>query len=155
MSVIYAVNRPYLLAKFRPVVGPRILPFLPNIIAEVLTEFEDLEELKADNESQVAALKLFTGLYQRVPSFMGLYVSKIIPICVRLSSYDLSVVSIRDSLIEAVTQTQSAEVCNEALTECWPNVPRRRKACSRFPSTNSDARYFCESTGASHRNRIS
>ena len=110
---------------FRPVIGPRILPFLPEIMPELLKQLEANEtSVKRDRELQHAVLSLLTGLYERVSSFMGPYVSNSIPKIVQLRSQEPSVSEGRDALIEAVTRTQDTDICIEALSGCWTNIPR-------------------------------
>lgn len=140
---------------FRPIIGPRILPFLPEIMPELLKQLEENETCaKLDRELQHAVLSLLTGLYERVSSFMAPYVSNTIPKIVQLRSQEPSVSEGRDALIEAVTRTQGTDVCIEALSGCWMNVPRQGRVWSNCSMANLDFYRVCEDTGACDRRGI-
>jgi hypothetical protein len=113
------------------VLGPRILPFLPDVVPKLLEDLEVIErsgfipshltvEAEADSY-RVAVLHFLTELYERIPTFMTSYVAKIIHIALQTATTmrTSDLVEGRDGLIQAVTGNVTPEVCVEAVAESW------------------------------------
>jgi hypothetical protein len=132
-------------ADVSPILGARIVAFLPDIMRVVLEKlkcvdgilFHDLYLLKdSSNDIQLTILRFITGLYKRIPTFMTSYVQRIIH-CV-LDAYAARdqrqhLIDARDVLIKSITQNVPTEICVESLSACWSIVEHNRKVCSGFP----------------------
>jgi hypothetical protein len=95
----------------------------------VLDELE-LPENSASPDCQQNIFILLTGLFERIPNFVGSYVARITRIITtgRFSEF----IEVQDSLIEAITKNVPTEVCVEALTESWPSVEHDRYLLETF-----------------------
>jgi hypothetical protein len=115
------------------------LPYLPEIVPEVLEEFQALEGSEPKRAILVAALDLLTGLYDRVPSFMGSYIPSVIPAMIKLVNDEPSIAEARDSAMRVVTQSQAADICVDALSHCLASAKRKRKVFKFDSKVNIDS----------------
>jgi hypothetical protein len=81
-------------------------------------------------------LHLLTGLFERIPTFMGTYVQRLMSIL--LQSYaaknpQVELQDVQNVLMQTVVENSSTEVCVESLSACWTKVKHTRKVC---PSVN-------------------
>lgn len=124
----------------RPVLGARIVPFLPQIIPVILDKLKHLDGLaplallthseSSHQDLEKSLLDFIAGLYERIPTFMTSYVNKVMQILLQAATSGdeaFELMNSRAYLRTAVTQHMSTEVCIESLAPCWTTVPHKRK----------------------------
>jgi len=120
-------------ANISPVLAARVVPLLPDFMPTLLAR---LGAAESSDLSRISIMALLNALYERIPTFMTSYVSKIIHITVQAAEAGKSeeVVEGQQTLIQTVTQNSPTEVCVEALVESW-SLPHERKMLETLTST--------------------
>src|SRR5271156_4969587 len=113
------------------VLGPRIVPFLPDITGVIFDKFAEYTAF------QTELVGFLDALNQRIPSFMMPYVSKSFHLLFDSSSRasekeDLR--EVKERLVRTVTSNISTDVCVDSLSAQWQHIHHKDKVPDQVKS---------------------